>query len=150
MFPHMAMSAGSLRPPNPLDPYGSYAAAAAMDPFRLDLLGRDPYREAREREQMMRLTNPLSSLVNSAELERAKAQALGLTPGYPSLAGAYPGYPPTTLAAAANASLAAHKMNLGSPHLSSLYSQHGIPGYPASPLYPPSHSQYNGKDPLRR
>ena len=149
MFPHMAMSAGSLRPPNPLDPYGSYAAAAAMDPFRLELLSRDPYREARERE-MLRLTNPLSSLVNSAELERAKAQALGLTPGYPSLPGAYPGYPPTTLAAAANASLAAHKMNLGSAHLGSLYSHHGIPGYPASPLYPPSHSQYNGKDPLRR
>merc|ERR550532_275659 len=161
MFPHMAMSQ-SLRPPNPLDPYSSYAAAAAMDPFRLELLGRDPYREAREREQLMRLSNPLGSLVNSAELERAKAQALGLTASYPSLPSAYPGYPPTTLAAAANASLAAHKMNM-SPHLSSLYSQpglhHGLPGYPSSPLYPPAplngvpgHAagQYNGKDPLRR
>merc|ERR1719356_861909 len=58
MFPHMMGQ--SLRPPNHLDPYAAAAAAAVSypgldpyrDPFRLDLLGRDPLREARERELM--------------------------------------------------------------------------------------------------
>merc|ERR1719461_2722406 len=116
MFPHMMGQ--SLRPPNPLDPYAAAAAAAVSypgldpyrDPFRLDLLGRDPLREARERE-LMRLGS-LGSLGTTMELERAKALSLS-SAGYPSLAGAaYPGYPATTLAAAqaaASASLAAHK-----------------------------------------
>ena len=178
MFPHMMSQ--SLRPPNPLDPYSaSYAALDPYrDPFRLDLLGRDPLREARERE-LMRLgagaaASPLG-LVNS-ELERAKAYGLGAPgAGYPGLAppSAYPGYPPNTLAAAqaaqaaASASLAAHKMasthGLGSLYPSSTGLHPSLAGYPGSALgYPgppsglngvPGHAaagQYNGKDPLRR
>ena len=171
MFPHMMGQ--SLRPPNPLDPYAAAAAAAVSypgldpyrDPFRLDLLGRDPLREARERE-LMRLGS-LGSLGTTMELERAKALSLS-SAGYPSLAGAaYPGYPATTLAAAqaaASASLAAHKMGVAgvgvAPHLSSLYpaTHPGYPpslaGYPTSGLNGiPGHAaagQYNGKDPLRR
>ena len=116
----------------------------------MDLLGRDPLREARERE-LMRL-NPLGSLVNS-ELERAKA--LGLA-GYPSLPTGYPGYPTATTLAAASL---AHKMV--PPHLSSLYSSPSMApglGFPHPGLshamglngVPGSNPQFNGKDPLRR
>ena len=172
MYPHIMGQ--SLRPPNPLDPYAAAAAAtyASMDPyrdpFRLDLLGRDPLREARERE-LMRLGAAAGPLGTSLELERAKALSLS-SAGFhhPSLAAgaaaAYPGYP-TSAQAAASASLAAHKMGVPS-HLSSLYPSAANPaaalhpslaaaGYPSALGYPTAGlngavpSQY-GKDPLRR
>lgn len=142
MFPHLMGQ--SLRAPNPFD-YPSLDPF--RDPYRMDLLGRDPLREARERE-IMRL-NPLGSL----ELERAKA--LGLA-GYPSLPTGYPGYPTATTLATASL---AHKMV--PPHLSSLYSSPSIApslGFPHPSLghamglngVPGSNPQFNGKDPLRR
>ena len=174
MFPHMM--SGSLRPPNPLDPYSaSYAAALdpyRADPYRLDLLGRDPLREARERE-LMRLGAPAS--LGSLELERAKAYGLAGAAGaaYPGLAppSAYPGYPPTTFAAAqaaqaaASASLAhSHAQKMASAHgLSSLYPSSAglhpsLAAYPGAALGYPGPAtglngaagQFNGKDPLRR
>ena len=165
MFPHMMGQ--SIRPHNPLDPYGSayaaaaaldpYRAAAAADPFRMDLLARDPLRAAREQE-LLRLgaaaanTNPLH-----AELERAKALSqLGPTAGYPGLpsAAGYPGYPPTTLAAAAHltnshfypptATQGLHHLAAGYPHPTSL-------GYPAAPgLNGAGLPGQYAKDPLRR
>ena len=169
MFPHMMT--GSLRPT--LDPYSaSYAAALdpyRADPYRLDLLGRDPLREARERE-LIRLGAPAS--LGSLELERAKAYGLAgaAGAGYPGLAppSAYPGYPPTTFAAAqaaqaaASASLAhSHAQKMASAHgLGSLYPSSGLhpslAGYPGAALgYPGpglngAAGQFNGKDPLRR
>ena len=158
MFPHMMSQ--SLRPPNPLDPYTSavqsYAAALDpyRDPFRMDLLGRDPLREARERE-LMRLgaaaANPLGSLVpGAAELERAKALQLS-SAGYPGLgsAAAYPGYPATTPAH--------HTLNTLYPPAASPALHPSLPGYPhpTSLGYPGINGatlpgQYGAKDPLRR
>jgi hypothetical protein len=161
MMPHHAMlgaSAGLARPPFDyagMDPF--------RDPYRLDLLGRDPLREARERE-LLRLSNPLSSLMNS-ELERAKAMSSFAVAGYPPLSAAaaagYPGYPSSTTLG--------HKL-VGPPHphhLSGLYAagaavpptlgltgphpglaaaHHlGLNGVPGSATAAPY-----GKDPMRR
>ena len=175
MFPHMAMSQ-SLRPPNPLDPYSaSYAALDPYrDPFRLDLLARDPLREARDRELLRLGAGAAPASLGSLELERAKAYGLGAAgAGYPGLAppSAYPGYPPTTFAAAqaaqaaASASLAhSHAQKMASAHgLGSLYPSSAglhpsLAGYPGAALgYPGAAAglngaagQFNGKDPLRR
>ena len=174
MFPHMMSQ--SLRPPNPLDPYSaSYAALDPYrDPFRLDLLGRDPLREARDRELLRLGAGAGAASLGSLELERAKAYGLGAAgAGYPGLAppSAYPGYPPTTYAAAhaaqaaASASLAhSHAQKMASAHgLGSLYPSSaglhpGLAGYPGAALGYPGPAaglngaagQFNGKDPLRR
>ena len=156
MFPHLAPT--QLRPHNPfdypaaaaaaasLDPYRA-AAAAAADPYGAALLGRDPLREARERE-LMRL-NPLAGPAAlqpalNAELERAKAlssmvQGVGLSPaGYPGLPGAVPGYPPSPYPPQ-------HKMVPHHP-LTPLYGgQAGLAG-----LYPGLQSPYGHSVPGQR
>jgi hypothetical protein len=110
MLPHPAMLGRAPFDYPGLDPF--------RDPYRLDLLTRDPLREARERE-FLRL-NPLSSLMNS-ELERAKAMS---SFGYPVGLSGYPGYPAS--------SLPAHKLPPPPHHLSSLY------GHTTAAAVPPS------------
>jgi hypothetical protein len=151
MHHHAAMlGAAAARPP--------FADYPGLDPFRDHYLlsagaGRDPLREARERE-LLRLSaaaaNPLSSLMNS-ELERAKALSMASSYGYPPLSATpgYPGYP------------GHHKLVGPSPHhLAGLYGAAGVAATP--PAHPGlSHLGLNGvvpggsaptygKDPLRR
>ena len=143
---HQMLSA-SIRPPNPFDPL------AAVDPFRaaadpyhraVDMFGRDPLREARERELLM-----------LSEYDRAKALQMA---GYSSaLAAGY--YPPTSLAAGMHHKMAVPPHLAASPYGSSAA---GVPptlGLPSLGLgphplglngAPPPATPTYGKDLLRR